>query len=88
MFDKASYNFNLIIAIKTKIKITRSDKITEVIRKIENNVELEIEEMKDITSNPLEVLEIEKTEELERKLRFLTVTNKFFRKLVDHEKEK
>ena len=71
-----------------KIKITRSDKITEVIRKIENNVELEIEEMKDITSNPLEVLEIEKTEELERKLRFLMVTNKFFRKLVDHEKEK
>ena len=88
MFDKASYNFNLRIAIKMKIKITRSDKITEVIRKIENNVELEIEEMKDITSNPLEVLEIEKTEELERKLRFLMVTNKFFRKLVDHEKEK
>ena len=71
-----------------KIKITRSDKITEVIRKIENNVRLEIEEIKDIISNPLEELEIEKTEELERKLRFLTVTNKSFRKLVDHEKEK
>ena len=69
MFDKASYNFNLIIAIKTKIKITRSDKITEVIRKIENNVRLEIEETKDIISNPLEELEIEKNRGIREKIK-------------------
>ena len=32
--------------------------------------------------------ELEKTEELERKLRFLTITNKSLRKLVDYEEEK
>ena len=69
MFDKASYDFNLIIAIKTKIKITRSDKITEVIRKIENNVRLEIEETKDIISNPLEELEIEKNRGIREKIK-------------------
>ena len=71
MFDKASYDFNLIIAIKTKIKITRSDKITEVIRKIENNVRLEIEETKDIISNPLEELEIEKNRGIREKIKIL-----------------
>ena len=69
MFDKASYDFNLIIAIKTKIKITRSDKITEVIRKIENNVRLEIEETKDIISNPLEELEIEKNRGIRERIK-------------------
>ena len=69
MFDKASYDFNLIIAIKTKINITRSDKITEVIRKIENNVRLEIEETKDIISNPLEELEIEKNRGIREKIK-------------------
>ena len=69
MFDKASYDFNLIIAIKTKIKITRSDKITEVIRKIENNIRLEIEETKDIISNQLEELEIEKNRGIREKIK-------------------
>ena len=52
-----------------KIKITRSDKITEVIRKIENNVRLEIEETKDIISNPLEELEIEKNRGIREKIK-------------------
>ena len=41
-----------------------------------------------MTRKELEELKIEKAEELEGKLRFLTVTNKSFRKLVDYDEEK
>ena len=59
-----------------------------MIRKIENNAILEIEEIKDMTRKALVELKIRKREELERKLRFLTVTNKSFKKLVGYEEEK
>ena len=41
-----------------------------------------------MTRKALEKFKIEKTEELERKLRFLTVINRSFRKLSDYEEEK
>ena len=59
-----------------------------MIRKIENNAVLEIEEIKDMTRKALVEFKIRKREELERKLRFLTVTNKSFKKLVGYEEEK
>ena len=41
--------------------------------KIENNTRSEGEEKKDMTRKALEEFKIEKTEEAERKLRFLTI---------------
>ena len=41
-----------------------------------------------MTRRVLEEFKIEKTEELERKLRFLTVKNRSFKKLSDYEEEK
>ena len=53
--------------------------IIEEIGKINSNERLEIEKLKDMTRKALEEFRIEKTEEVERKLRFLTLTNRSFR---------
>ena len=53
--------------------------IIEEIGKINSNERLEIEKIKDMTRKALEEFRIEKTEEVERKLRFLTLTNRSFR---------
>ena len=55
---------------------------------IENNTRLEIEEIKDMTKKALEGFKTEKTEELENKLRFLTVKNRYVRNLSDYEEKK
>ena len=54
--------------------------IIEKIGKAENNARFEIEEIKDMTRKALKEFRIEKTEELERKIRFLSVINRSFRK--------
>ena len=92
-FDKASDELNLMITNKIK-SLDLIDNLVDLkikmekIEKISNNGRLEVKKIEDMIRNVLDEFKTENTEELKLELRFLTLTNRSFKKLSDYEEEK
>ena len=92
-FDKASDELNLMITNKIK-SLDLIDNLVDLkikmekIEKIRNNGRLEVKKIEDMMRNVLDEFKTENTEDLKLELRFLTLTNRSFKKLSDYEEEK
>ena len=89
--DKASDELNLKsrkLTNKFNNSLIVLEIIIEEIEKINNNERLKIEKTEGIIKKVLKEFKTEKTEELEWKLKFLTLKYRFFKYLSDYEEER